>query len=539
MRYPPSSRFAAACAAAALALPISSAGQTLGTIDFPNSGSLAAQQSFLQGVLFLHSFEYDPAARAFQDAQRIDPGFVMAYWGEAMTYNHPVWNEKDVKAGRDVLERLTQMQVANSPRALTAREQAYVQAVEILYADGPKAERDTLYSIAMERLAHDYPDDLEAKAFYALSLIGLSQGDRNIPTYMRAGAAAQEVFDRNRMHPGAAHYIIHSFDDPVHAPLGLTAARAYAKIAPDAAHAQHMTSHIFVARGMWDDVVAANERAVAVVNSARKERGAGAMPCGHYPEWLQYGYLQQGRYRDAAQVLDACRAFVERTGERMYSLGIMRAANVIDTRAWDGPAADIAVATERIGPVAYRVDFTTGLSAAMAGDLETAITTLEIMESRRAAQRKEPGTISPSALGTAEVLERTLRAVIWYQRGKHDAALAELEQAAALDETLPFDFGPPVTVKPPRELLGELLLERNRPADARRQFELALARTPERALTLFGLARAAAAAGETDRAFRAYEALGTVWHRADADLPEVLEIQHYLEQHPKRATGEY
>jgi hypothetical protein len=208
------------------ASPLAAQDGRLGTIRFPNSGTKAAQKPFVRGVLLLHSFEYQGAATAFREAQRLDPHFALAYWGEAMTWTHPIWDQQNVDSARAVLARLASSPDLRRARAPTPRERGYLEAVEILYGDGAKARRDTLYSAAMARLSEAYPRDLEAKAFYALSLMGLSQGTRNVPTYMRAGALAEEVFVANPDHPGAAHYIIHAFDDAVHAPLGLRAARA-------------------------------------------------------------------------------------------------------------------------------------------------------------------------------------------------------------------------------------------------------------------------------------------------------------------------
>ncbi len=238
----------------------------LGRIDFPTSGSPEAQKHFLRGVLLLHSFEYEDAAEEFREAQKLDPGFAMAYWGEAQTANHPIWVERDAESARKVLNRLAPTPEAREARAPTSREKGYLDAVEILFAEGKKPERDRAYAEAMLRLHERYPDDLEAASFYALALLGTCQGQRDTATYMKAAAVAEEVFAKNPMHPGAVHYLIHSYDDPVHAPLGMRAARAYSKIAPAAGHAQHMCSHIFVAMGMWDDVVRSNETAVAVVN---------------------------------------------------------------------------------------------------------------------------------------------------------------------------------------------------------------------------------------------------------------------------------
>ncbi|MEJ2320678.1 MAG: hypothetical protein P8Y21_15245, partial [Gemmatimonadales bacterium] len=176
----------------------------LGSLYFPTSGNVEAQDDFLRGVLLMHSFEYDRAADAFRKAQEIDPGFAMAYWGEAMTHTHPVWNQKDAAAAREVLQRLAPTAEARLAKAPTDREKGYLAAVEVLYGEGDKPALDTLYAAEMERLAAAYPNDLEAQVFYALALLGLSQGDRDVPTYMEAGAIALAAFGENPDHPGAA-----------------------------------------------------------------------------------------------------------------------------------------------------------------------------------------------------------------------------------------------------------------------------------------------------------------------------------------------
>src|SRR5580765_3458748 len=268
----------------------------LGSVSFDNSGAPAAQESFLAGLAQLHNFEYAAAADLFRRAQQIDPGFAMAYWGEAMTYNHPVWMEQDRGAARKALARMAPTREARVARAKTPREQTYLRAVEILYGDADKQACDLAYADAMAELHRAYPDDPDAAAFYALALLGTAHEGRDFTIYMRAASIVEPVFRDHPNHPGAAHYLIHSYDDPVHAPLGLRAARAYSRIAPSAGHAQHMTSHIFVALGMWDDVVTANEAAVQVVNAGRAEHGHEPGTCGHYNFWLEYGYLQQGRF---------------------------------------------------------------------------------------------------------------------------------------------------------------------------------------------------------------------------------------------------
>ncbi len=304
----------------------------LGSVDFPTSASGEAQAHFIRGVLFLHSFEFDDAADAFREAQEVDPDFAMAYWGEAMTFNHPLWGEWDDVAARAVLQRLGSTRERRRAKAPSERERMYLDAVEVLWDDGAKAERDTAYSHAMADLTRAYPDDAEAKALYALSLMGLSGTVRVVPTYMRAGAIALEILRAQPEHPGAAHYVIHAFDDPTHAPIALPAARAYSKIAPDAAHAQHMTTHIFVAMGMWDEVVSQN-----IVAADLTWWGP-----GHYTSWLTYGLVQQGRFADAERYL--VQAYEKLSGTtlgrpRSY-MATMRAHHVINTGRWDDPSLD-------------------------------------------------------------------------------------------------------------------------------------------------------------------------------------------------------
>ena len=479
----------------------------LGTIDFPTSGSAAAQEHFIRGVLFLHSFEYASAAAAFQEAQRLDRDFAMAYWGEAMTYTHPVWNQQDLERARSTLQRLAPTPEARRAKAPTEREKDYLEAIEVLYGSGDKAERDTAYSLAMKDLMDAHPEDMEARTFYALSLLGLSQGVRDVSTYMRAAAAAQEVFWRNPQHPGAAHYLIHSFDDPVHAPLGLPAARAYSGIAPDAPHAQHMTTHIFVALGMWDDVVSQNEIAT----------GDRWLP-HHYSAWLAYGLLQQGRYDDALELLERVRTNMYAGDaepplrQRSY-LSDMRAHYIINAAAWVSPILDWEIELDDASAETTARDlFTAGYAALRRADRASAEADLKRMAVIDADVEYAEEAAVPN------ILERELRAALLLDAGEGNAAVALMMEATAAEDAMPVAFGPPVLVKPAHEMLGELLLELDRPAEARREFERALQLAPKRATSLLGLARAASAAGDERTAARAYETLCEIWHRADRDV---------------------
>ncbi len=505
-----------------LAAPFPASGQgtapRLGTIEFPTSGRGAARSQFLRGVLYLHSFEYDSAIKAFRKAQALDSGFAMAYWGEAMSYTHPVWDQQDSVAARATLARLGATPEARQNRAPTGREKAYLSAVEALYGTGSKPARDTAYATVMGEVARKYPKDLEAKAFYALALLGLSQGVRNVPTYMRAAVIADSVFRINPNHPGAAHYLIHAFDDPAHAPLGLAAARAYSGIAPDAAHAQHMTTHIFVALGMWDQVVSQNAIAVKLTREVP----------GHYTSWLDYGLLQQGRYAEASQVLERVRANMGADASRgmRSALAWMRAHYLVNTEAWNGPVAEwtIDLAGEPNVPMICD-QYVLGLAALRRGDRATAEGGLAALDSLQAQAENGAGD-DTRQIGA--ILSRQLRASLDAEAGHPDTAVALMREAVSLEDAMPIDFGPPTWIKPSHELLGELLLGMHRPAEAEVEFQRALQGAPRRARSIIGLARAAAQAGDPKAAESAYRELREIWHQADPGLPELEEVRRLL-----------
>ena len=447
----------------------------LGAISFPNSGKASAQTPFIRGVLLLHSFEFEPAAEAFRQAQEADPGFALAYWGEAMTYNHPLWQQQDKPAALKALMRLAESPAARAAKAPTERERLYLAAVEALYGDGTKGDRDAAYMRAMARLSDTYPDDDEARTFYALAILGSRDGVRDFATYIRAATVAQPVFDRNPDHPGAAHYLIHAFDDPIHAPLGLPAARRYASIAPGAAHAQHMTSHIFVAMGMWDDVIAANVRAVDTQNADSAARNRPPVVCGHYPSWLQYGYLMKGQTAKAAEIMDKCHARVLASpAGQAGSFVSMRARQIIDTEDWAGattkwtwsPPADLSDSAQSI---TWTYSFTNAFAALRRGDAAPARSLLA-------------GAI-PSD-GTSKIHAQELRGLVALQSGDAERGLAELRAAAAAEDAAPFEFGPPAVLKPAFELLAEELARLGRTAEARAAYAHATERTPGRTLAM-------------------------------------------------------
>jgi tetratricopeptide (TPR) repeat protein len=506
----------------------------LGSLDFPNSGAAAAQDAFVRGVLLLHSFEYEDAREAFREARRLDPGFALAYWGEAMTHNAPIWDRQDRDAARRVLAELAPTPEGRLAKAPTEREKAWLRTLEALYGEGDKAGRDAAYAAAMEELAAAYPDDLEARAFWSLSILGTAQGVRDFRTYMRAGAVAEEVFAANRRHPGALHYLIHSYDDPVHAPLGLRAARLYADVAPAASHAQHMISHIWVALGRWQESLDANETSFAVSAERRRSQGLGVEALNfHALHWLQYAYLQLGRLDEARRILRDMAAWAaeEPSPTTRRYLAAMRATWVAET-ADPAPPPGPAGGVGDLGGAAA-AHFADGYAAWAESDREALAAARAALDARLEEASTGGGVDTGEhaahlgRLGTAEVLAAELRALHEMASGRPAAAVTELETAVALEASLPLDYGPPPIVKPSHELLGEVLLQAGRPDEAQERFEEALLRAPRRRLSLAGLATAARASGDGTAADTACAELLAVLAGAEWDVrpPEACPVE--------------
>ena len=435
--------------AIALVLPLAaSADQRLGTIVFPNSGKPEAQAAFLRGVLLLHNFAYPQAASAFHEAETIDPNFALAYWGEAMTHNHPLWYQYDRAAGRAALAKMR-------TKPADARERGYIEAVEALYGDA--ADHDGAYEKAMERLARANPDDVEAQAFWALSILGTrARNEVNPRKQVRAAAILEPLFAAHPQHPGVLHYLIHAYDDPVHAPLGLRAALRYAKVASDAPHALHMPSHIFLQLGMWDDAARSNEAAWALSKQWSE-------PDYHSLEWLQYVYLQQGRFADAKKLVDQT---ASGDGERYHHARAgMRARYAIESGDWN------AFEFDGDDPASL---FARGLQAVARGKLDDA----------RAAAKE----LAASQDKAARAMEDELTGSILAAAGRTDEAIESYRKAVATEELLGTPSGPPDDFKPAYEILGEALLRAGKTKDAAAAFDASLLRTPNRRLSMAGAA---------------------------------------------------
>jgi Tfp pilus assembly protein PilF len=476
----------------------------LGNIDFPNSGSDAAQAAFLTGVKALHSFQFDEARFAFEEAQEIDPDFALAYWGQAMSDNHPLWAQQDEAAASKALERLAPTFEERLAKAPTEKEKAWLRAVETLYyAPGDKLARDEAYAAYLAQMQQRWPEDDEIAVFHALSLLGtVRPGDRGYRRQAQAAAIALDVFARNPQHPGAAHFVIHAFDDPDHAILALPAARVYADIAPAAAHALHMPSHIFLQLGMWDRVVASNIDAYAAAVASNEKYG---LPEGredfHTLSWLAYANLMLGQIAFAEKNVAQALAAVERNpdvGHIRAGYLAMRGRHMLETRAWE--ALELPARDSVEGSHAEWVTVV-GMSAAHRGDLATAKAAEARLRDLRDAGKGYQAKV-------AAVLERELAAVRLLAEGQAEEAVEAARSAADMEVAeLRMPSGPPMPMKPSLELYAETLLAAGRAAEAVTAFQDALEWVPQRTPSLLGLARAADAAGQPEVAAEAYATL--------------------------------
>lgn len=494
----------AVAVACVLASPSASAQEShLGKISFPNSGNAAAQDDFVRGVLLLHSFEYEDAAEAFRAAQKADASFALAYWGEALTHNHPLWYQHDRSVATEILGRLAPTRAERRRKAGTEREMMYMDAVETLYGTGELQQRNLAYRDAMRLLHEAYPDDDEAAAFYALSILGSSVGGRDFAIYMRAAAEAADVFARNPEHPGAAHYLIHSFDDPIHAPLGLSAAHAYSRIAPDAAHALHMPSHIFVALGMWEEVAEMNVRSwQAGVDRVKRKHLDLSENEYHAILWNLYARLQLAEYDEAKRLLAVVSDHLDQldNGNIRYHLAMMRAAFLVEADPTDSEVASIEIDSDKLSDRAAAASmFADAASAIATNDMQEATRILQAIKSRRLKANERADAAPPSSeprmradFRKVLIMEHEVEAMIAVSAGDFETAIEKLRGAAEMEESLAFQFGPPQIVKPSAELLGDVLVKAGRPAEAAAAYDRALERAPGRLHSVQGRARALA-----------------------------------------------
>jgi len=476
----------------------------LGEVRIEVSGASTAKPLFEKGLLLLHSFEYEDAREAFQEAQKIDPKMPMAYWGEAMTYNHSLWSNQDFEEATAALAKLESFDYKETSKPL---EQDLINAVHLLYQ--PKMEkhdRDVAYSEYMATLTEKYPKNHEVAAFYALSLLGSVDEGRDDVVYGKGAQIAKGILDENPKHPGALHYLIHSYDDPAHATLALDAAHAYAKVAPDASHALHMPSHIFVAMGMWENVIASNidSYQASLDRMIRKKMDNDARGY-HAFHWLEYGYLQNNEDEKAKQLVQEMKVFTEEkpSVRARVHMVFLKGTYLVETNTWDDKIAAIPVDISDLNiSIRSQYHFLEGMKAYTTSDMpkfETVISQIEndidresfVLDNGSASvcsnvSREEA---TQTDLVESKVRLQQLKGLQADLSSQFTLAETHFLKSIELENSISYSYGPPKIQKPTHELYADWLMDQKRYSEAKAQYKLALKLAPKRRLPSMGINR--------------------------------------------------
>ena len=496
----------------------------LGKVNFPTNCIPEAQPTLERGLALLHSFQYTEAEQIFSDAAKQDPKCAMAEWGKAMALYHQLW---DFPQAGTLKQGLEDVQQAQKIGAATERERAYIAAAAAFYQDNPKlshAERTGAYSAALAQLHAQSPEDVEAGAFYALSLVALADVDHidDLANRKKAIAILDPLFRQHPDDPGVAHYLIHATDVPELASQGLAAARHYAKIAPDSSHALHMPSHIFARLGLWQESIASNIAASASAAHAIEAHHSEPHYQTHAMDYLNYAYLQSGQEAKARQLAeDEMHVSGASEEDKLNHQAIIMARNAIELHRWKEAAA---LPVPAIRPVWQDTTyFARALGAARSGDsiaARSAVQKLtELVAAREARSRKEGYEVSSEKATDLREAEAWLAFV----EGKTSDALEEVTAAADREDA----DGIQNLAVPAREMLADMLLELKKPAEALEAYEKTLKDSPNRFDALYGAAHAAQTAGNSGAAQSFYSKLAEI-SVSGADRPELAETKSYL-----------
>jgi tetratricopeptide (TPR) repeat protein len=491
--------------------------ESLGTVHFPVSCKPDLQPAFTRAVALLHSFGYEESRNAFAGVAEKDPACGMAQWGIAMTYYHPIWAPPmpaELAAGRAAAEK------AAALGAKTERERGYIAAIGAFYKDSDKADHRTralAYRTALEDLARRFPDDHEATIFHAMMLVSTAPaGDAGLTQQRKAGEILNALLAAEPQHPGVVHYLIHAFDYPMLADQALGAARAYAKIAPSSPHALHMPSHIFTRLGLWKESIDSN---LASADEARRQvaknhPGAASFDGLHALDYLEYAYLQIDDQAKAKAVLEeaaAAKKFDDDSFAAGYALAAIPARWALERRDWTAAAKlmppQVELSWQRFAYAPAISHFARAIGCARTGKLDDARAAVAKLEEIHAAYVKTP--VPGPYDWTTEIDSMRAAAAAWIllAEGKKDEAVELARTAAELDEKAGKHPVTPGAVLPPRELLGDMLLELNRPAEALTAYDASLRSAPGRFNGLYGAARAAEASGDKGKAKELYARL--------------------------------
>jgi tetratricopeptide (TPR) repeat protein len=501
----------------------------LGTVHFPVSCTAAVQKPFARGIALLHSFWYEEAEKEFDQIAKDDPQCAMSHWGVAMSIWHQLWDNPSPKV---IAHGLSEVEAARKlEQQATAREKGYIAAVAAFYGDSQKLDhpaRAKAYSDGMKKVYQSFPDDHEAAAFYALSLLASEpHNDETFANRKQAAAILEKLFATEPDHPGVAHYLIHSYDKPQLAQLGIPAARRYAQIAPAAPHALHMPSHIFARVGLWQDDINSNLASVAATRKTAAMGMGGEGHQFHAMDFLVYAYLQSGREADAAKVIEEIKSMPKM--ESMYgpdfdpqtnALTAFPAIYDLELRHWSDAASLGPVRGASTGDLSITY-WARAIGAARSEDLTEAHKDLREIENVRQKLLAEKKNDPAEAVGEDY---QEAEAWILHAEGEDDKAIAVLRTIADKNDKL----GDEPEGIPAREMLADLLLEAKRPQQALVEYQTDLKLNPNRFNGLYGAARAAEAAGKQSDANEYYALLLKSCEGGTSTRPELSHAKELL-----------
>ena len=516
----------------------------LGKLNDKFTADEVAKPYFDKGMLLLHNFEYEQAIQEFEMAQLLSPNLVMAYWGEAMCYNKPIWFEQDFEKGQTALYKLAVKNEFRVEKAQTELEKGFMNAIDILYSDEPDLKvRNVGYETAMAELYAKHPESEEAAAFYALSILGNCYTGEEDEKISQATRVLMKLNVKNPEHPGALNYMIQIYDDPAKAYKGKKAAAALFDLAKDSKYGQHIPSHIFLANGEWDKVVQCNESAWKLAEAwVRKKKKKLEDRNYHSLWWLQYGYLQQGKYTKALELLTNMNRDARYSkSERMrFHLAMMRGHYLMETGKWLHDASGIQIPTNGFSVSTKNMCFFVDAMTALGKhDVSKVDWYLNQMTDQRMIESDKKGAYKDfrichtvplqktdgldQELMLAEILEWEIQALKALKLNKIDEAEGFIKKAIALEDNTKYQPGPPVVLKPAHEIYGEILLAKNNSTEAVKQFDLALQKYPNRSLSLLGKYKALKNLGDMQKATQIKELLMVNWQNADEQARAKLE----------------
>ena len=498
-------------------------GEKLGTVNFETSCKPEAQKLFNQGMLYQHSFWYRASQNVFEDVLKADPQCGIAYWGVALSM---LWNPHVPTPAKNLADGAAVIAKGKSVGAGTQRERDYLDALAVMYADSDKVDHRTrivAYAKAMEQLAQRYPNDDEAQIHYALALnTSASAADKTYANQIKGAAILEPISLRQPQHPGVAHYLIHLYDYPSIAEKGLDAARRYAKIAPAAAHAQHMPSHIFTRVGYWDESIASNIQAARVAKEAKDFHDQ-----LHAMDYQVYANLQLGQDAKAKALIDEMAAATGLTETYLpgpYALAASPARFAIERGDWKA-ASELQVRPSPLAQVQALTHFARALGAARIGRIEAAQADIVKLGELRDRLRQAKDAYWSEQV---DIEAQVASAFVLDAEGKHDDALKALSAASDAEDKTEKHAVTPGVAKPARELYGVLLLERGKAVEALAAFEATLKKEPNRLAACVGAAKAAEKAGDTAKAEEYYKKVVAVAGDADKSRIEVGEARAFL-----------